>query len=195
MLDELLRFVRVQQGGLEALHPVPLQAVVQEALDALAGRIRESGARVRVAPDLPEVQGNEALLGLLFQNLLSNALKFVPRGEAPQVEVQVLPSAPDGEWVRVSVTDHGIGVAEADQPRLFQPFLRLNLRKHYDGTGLGLALCRQIADAHGGSISLHSKPGQGCRFTVTLRRVQPAAAGVSADDSAPGRLTTPGALH
>jgi len=144
-----------------------------------------------VSAELPTVQGNEALLGLLFQNLLSNAMKFVPRGAVPQVEVLAVDVASEGEWVQISVIDHGIGVAEADQARLFQPFSRLNLRKHYDGTGLGLALCRHIAEAHGGTITLASVPGLGCRFTITLRRATAPAGPIME----PGRLTAPGGLH
>ncbi|MBL8333437.1 MAG: histidine kinase, partial [Rubrivivax sp.] len=164
LLDDVLHYARAQRGLTVDRHPVELDAVLHDALQGLQARIGASGARVQVAP-LPVVPGQASLLQLLFQNLLSNALKFVAPGQVPEVEVSA--SVADG-WVEVSVQDQGIGIAEADQARVFEPFQRVHLRRDYDGTGLGLALARQIAQAHGGDIRLRSAPGKGSCFTVRL---------------------------
>jgi signal transduction histidine kinase len=140
-------------------------------LQSLAGRIRESGANVSVE-SMPLVRGHASLLALLFQNLLSNAIKFMPPGRAPVVRVGVRIDAGRAE---ISVSDNGIGIEAADIPKLFQPFQRLHLRKHYEGTGLGLALVRQIAEAHRGSVAIHSVPGQGTRVVVRLLLEEAAA--------------------
>jgi signal transduction histidine kinase len=164
LLDDVLHFVRVQRGERCDAQPVALDAVLHEVQAALAARLGRSGARVQVLP-LPCVVGQASMLVLLFQNLLSNAIKFVPPGQAPEVTV----SAETGNgWAHVTVADRGIGIAEADLDKLFQPFRRLHLPREYEGTGLGLALVRQIAQAHGGEVTLRSAPGQGSRFTVSL---------------------------
>jgi signal transduction histidine kinase len=164
LLDDVLQYVRMQPGEPPAAQAVALGPILEEVLLALAASIRERGADVHVAA-LPQVRGNPALLSLLFQNLLSNALKFVPPERAPVVRVsaQVL-----GGSAWISIVDNGIGIAPADRDKLFQPFRRLNLRRHYDGTGLGLALARQIAEAHGGAIELESEPDRGACFSVRL---------------------------
>jgi len=143
---------------------VELDRVAQEVLQSMAGRVRETQALV-VVDELPVVRGHEALLALALQNLLSNALKFMPPGRRPEVRIA---ATVDGGEAVVSVTDNGIGIAPEDQPKLFQPFQRLHLRKHYDGTGLGLALVRQIAAAHGGSVQMQSAPGLGTRISMRL---------------------------
>ncbi|OYU92770.1 MAG: histidine kinase [Burkholderiales bacterium PBB5] len=164
LLDDVLQYAQVRQDELPPPAPVSLDASVADALQALAGRLHATAAVVQVAP-LPAVRGHAPLLVLLLQNLLANALKFQPPGQVPQVSVDAV--ATPG-WVLLTVRDNGIGIAEADQARLFKPFQRLHRRRDYEGTGLGLALCQQIAQAHGGSISLQSAPGQGCCFTVRL---------------------------
>jgi signal transduction histidine kinase len=171
LLDDVLHFARVQRGVIEDPRPVALDEVLHEVLAALAARVERSGARLEVQP-LPSVRGQASMLQLLFQNLLSNAIKFVPPGQAPRVYI----SAEVGSGMaRVTVADRGIGIAEADRPKLFQPFQRLHLRREYEGTGLGLALARQIAQAHGGDIEVQSAPGQGSRFTVSLPLVETAS--------------------
>lgn len=164
LLDDVLDYVRVQRSADDPGTAVALDTVMEEVLQALAGRIRETGAGVSIEP-LPVVRGHPSLLALVFQNLLSNALKFVPPGRTPQVAVR---GWRDAGFAVVEVGDNGIGVAEQDLPKLFQPFKRLHLRKHYDGTGLGLALVRQVVQAHGGSVTMASEPGQGTRLTVRL---------------------------
>lgn len=164
LLDDVLHYVRVQRAGDDAGQAVELDRVMQEVLQSLAARIRDSGALVAV-DNLPVVRGHESLLALALQNLLSNALKFVAPGQRPEVHVH---AAIDGGEAVISVTDNGIGVAADDIPRLFQPFQRLHLRKHYDGSGLGLALVRQIASAHGGEVQMQSQPGVGTRVSLRL---------------------------
>lgn len=176
LLDDVLHYVRVQRGAEHPGQAVELDRVLQEVLQSLAGRIRETGASVAVG-NLPVVRGHETLLALLFQNLLSNALKFMPPDRKPSV--RVTSSQADGMAV-IHVTDNGIGIEAQDLPKLFQPFQRLHLRKHFDGTGLGLALVRQVATAHGGSVEIESRPDKGTRVVVALpleasaARVRPA---------------------
>ncbi|QRR35062.1 response regulator [Hydrogenophaga sp. YM1] len=164
LLDDVVRYARLQAGETDEPTLVPLDRVMAELRDALAARIAETGAELHIDP-LPVVPGHASLLSLLFQNLLTNALKFVPRNRAPRVSVSACLS--DGR-VKVSVGDNGIGIAPEHAGRLFQPFQRLNLKSEYEGTGLGLAVARQVAEAHGGTIAVRPNAGQGAVFEVLL---------------------------
>ncbi|HET9823567.1 MAG TPA: ATP-binding protein, partial [Burkholderiaceae bacterium] len=139
LLDDVLAYVRVQRAEPVPPSSVDLDTVVHQVLQLMAARVRDSGAVVAVEA-LPAVRGSASLLVLVFQNLLSNALKFVPPGRAPHV---VVTARAEGTMVAVEVADNGIGIAAEDLPRLFKPFVRLNVRRRYPGTGLGLALVRQ----------------------------------------------------
>lgn len=164
LLDDVLQYARLQRHPQVEAQPLPLGPLFDDLRGALAGRIRASSARLLIDP-LPSVRGNPTMLSLLFQNLLSNALKFVPPGRAPQVHVV---ARLEGEMAWITVVDNGIGIEPENLPKLFQPFQRLQLRRLYEGTGLGLALARQIAEAHGGEIDVASAPGEGSRFSVRL---------------------------
>lgn len=164
LLDDVLQYARLQGGTPEPPQAVALERLMDEVRDALAARLQGSGGVLRVGR-LPVVQGHAALLSLLLQNLVSNALKFVPAGRRPEVDVS---ARVDGANAWITVADNGIGIAPDDLLRLFRPFQRLHLRRQYEGTGLGLALCRQVAQAHGGDIHVASVPGEGSRFTVRL---------------------------
>ncbi|MDP2418341.1 MAG: ATP-binding protein [Hydrogenophaga sp.] len=164
LLDDVLRFARLQADETEAPLPVSLDQTMNELRDALAARLQTTQAELTVGP-LPVVLGHASLLSLLFQNLMGNALKFVPPGRAPRIAITA--QTADG-FACVTVADNGIGIAAHEIDKLFQPFQRLRLRREYEGNGLGLSLCQQIAHIHGGNISVSSVPGDGTRFVVKL---------------------------
>ncbi len=167
MLDDLLQFVRLDRtASLPRLEPVALEALLARVVEALGATIDRRRARLRIEP-MTSVMGHPSLLSLLFQNLLSNALKFVPEDRAPEI---VVSAREDGDFVVVTVADNGIGIADRDRSKLFVPFQRLHSRRKFDGTGLGLAICQRIVTSLGGSISVESVAGSGSRFEVRLRR-------------------------
>ncbi len=111
----------------------------------------------------------------LFQNLLSNSLKYRSEGK-PIIKVTAnhvkdpasKKTSTGGQWVRILVEDNGIGFDEKYRDRIFQPFQRLHGRSQYEGTGMGLAICRKIVERHGGTITAESAPGKGATFIITL---------------------------
>ena len=111
------------------------------------------------------VLGQGALLTELLSNLIGNALKFMPAGRPPEVRVS---SRVAGESLQISVQDNGIGIAPQDAGRVFEVFQRLHGREGYVGNGMGLAICRRIAQYHGGRLWLESVPGQGSTFHIIL---------------------------
>jgi PAS domain S-box-containing protein len=164
MLVGLLAFSRVGQNGEVAL--VSSRATLEEALRFLQPAVAEAQARIGVEGDWPSiaVQHDEALR--LLQNLLGNAVKFRIPGRTP--EVRVAGTTIGTEW-QLAVIDNGVGIRPEQLGRLFQVFQRLQSRAHYDGTGIGLALCRKIAESHGGRIWAESAgEGLGSRFYVIL---------------------------
>ena len=170
MLDDLLEFVRLDHAD-APVQPVALGPVLSEVCASLDARIAQRGAHIDLQP-LPEVMGTDSLLSALFQNLVSNAIKFVPPERAPEVRIWSMPDADaDAAYVRVVAADNGIGIAAFDQALLFQPFKRLNARRKFEGTGLGLAICYRVAVALGGAITIESAADTvGSRFVVRLRR-------------------------
>lgn len=166
LLDDMLQFVRLQQGEPPTLQVVDLDAVLQLARDAVAQRLTQTGACVTHTP-LGMVRGHPAMLQLVLQNLLTNAAKFVEPGRRPEVSLR---AHDEGAMRVLEVQDNGIGIDPAAVGRLFQPFQRLHPRRRYEGTGLGLALTRRIVDLHGGRIEVKAVPGGGSCFTLRLPR-------------------------
>ena len=175
LIEDLLMFSRVTTHALPFV-PVDLDQLTREVLGDLDAVTEELGARVDV-DQLPVVDADPPQMRQLLQNLISNALKFHPEGVPPVVRIhgELVPGRPrspgDGDVpdrCAISVTDNGIGFDEKYSERIFRVFERLHGRGVYKGTGIGLALCRKIAERHGGEITARSTPGQGATFTVTL---------------------------
>ncbi len=163
LIEDLLRFSRVSNQGRPFL-PVDLGHLTGEVLEDLVESVRSSGATVHVA-ELPTISADEPQMRQLMQNLLSNAIKFRREGVRPVVGVS---ASLQGDRLTLVVRDHGIGFDPQYSRRIFRVFERLNGRSEYPGTGTGLALCRKIAERHGGSVIADSVPGEGSTFTATL---------------------------
>jgi len=162
LIGEVLDYSRASTAPLER-SDVPLGDVVGAALEELAPAVEATGATVTHDP-LPTVRGDRWQLTQLFVNLLDNAIKF--RGAEPP-EVHVSLSRSEDDWV-VTVRDNGIGIAAANLPRLFTLFARLHAREDFAGEGIGLAVCRRVAERHGGTIGAESTPGRGTSVSVRL---------------------------
>jgi signal transduction histidine kinase len=146
---------------------VEMDEVLEAAKAALGASIQASGA-VITSTGLPQVRGNSVALGRVFQNLLSNAMKY-RRDDRPVIHVSCRRSGPD--WV-FSVTDNGIGISATDRTRIFAAFKRLHPQATFEGSGLGLTICRRIVELHSGHIWLRSSSGHGSTFCFTLPRFE-----------------------
>ncbi|MGW4477221.1 CHASE3 domain-containing protein [Rhodococcus triatomae] len=175
LINDLLTFSRVGRVG-DNFERLELDRTLDKATANLAIAIEDSGALIERPDRLPEIDGDPTLLVMLWQNLLGNAIKFAKPGTEPRVVVTVDRS--DDLW-RVCVQDNGIGVSEEFSEKIFVIFQRLHAREAYEGTGIGLALCKKIVEYHGGTIELDSSFDGGSRFCFTL----PATAGDRSDES------------
>lgn len=178
LINDLLAFSRVIRSS-EPFVTVDLSQVTREVLGDLEVRIEKSGAKVEVGV-LPTIDADPMQMRQLMLNLISNGLKFQPPGATPLVQVQArfFNSASGEPWCELSVRDNGIGFDEKYLDKMFAVFQRLHGRGEYEGTGVGLAVCRRIVDRHHGTIIAQSQPGSGSVFLVSLpvRQAQPAKA-------------------
>lgn len=147
---------------------IPLDKCVDQALDTLSSRLEESGVQIVRGP-LPKVHGDSALLTQLYQNLIGNALKFGRPGEPPVIE---LTAEEDEENFILGIKDNGIGFKQEYAAQIFQPFKRLHGREEFEGSGIGLAICRKIVERHGGIIWAESTLGAGAQFKFCLPKQQ-----------------------
>ena len=138
---------------------------VRRQLHDLELRAHEAGGEISIG-ELPSIDADPLQMRQLLQNLASNALKFHREGVPPRVEITG--QLDNGARARIVVADNGIGFDEKYAERIFTMFERLHGRGSYEGTGIGLAICRKIAERHGGEIAARSTPGQGSTFIVTL---------------------------
>ncbi len=167
LLDELILYSRIVRQA-PAPRPVALGEVVDAARQRLAEVFEAAGFGVEIAPDLPPVAGDPALLLVVFENLLDNAMRFAAGAESPHVEIGWRWGSRPAE-VEIYVRDNGIGIAAAYHQRVFELFERLS--QETPGTGVGLALVRRIVEAHGGRVWVESDgPGRGSTFRFTLPR-------------------------
>ncbi|MEB3342030.1 PAS domain S-box protein [Okeania sp.] len=165
LIRDLLDFSRVGTKAEEFIS-VSLSQIVAEVLSDLETTIEKTKARVEVG-DLPMIHADPTQMRQLLQNLISNAIKFHLPEQSPFVKVEaklILETA----QAEIKVSDNGIGFEEKYLDRIFAPFQRLHGRQEYEGTGMGLAICRKIVERHQGSITAHSSLGQGTTFIITL---------------------------
>jgi light-regulated signal transduction histidine kinase (bacteriophytochrome) len=166
LIDDLLAYSRVATQS-RAVERVSLAETVADVLGDLEQRIAETQGTVQIIGSLPAVDADPWQLRQLLQNLLGNALKYRRPGVQPQVRVSCV-EMPQG-WT-IQVSDNGIGFPQEQATRIFAPFQRLHGRGEYEGTGMGLAICRRIVERHGGTIAARGQAGEGAEFTVTLPR-------------------------
>jgi signal transduction histidine kinase len=165
LIEDLLMFSRT--GGAVELRPVDCALALRSVLDSLALALAETGARV-THDAMPVVLANPTQIEQLFQNLIGNALKYRSDAE-PRIHVSA--EELDGQW-RLTIADNGIGIDMAYADRIFQVFQRLHPRGRYEGTGIGLAVCKRIVESNKGRIGVESAPGAGSRFWFILPAVQ-----------------------
>src|SRR5581483_8191375 len=162
LIQDLLAYARLGRAAVE-IQSVALDEVIAAAQHNVTAAAAEKQAEVAVAPDLPAVRGNRAVLVQVFTNLLSNAIKF--GGPRPSVLVWAERLQ---DYVRVSVADTGIGIKPEHHERNFKVFERLHGADEYAGTGIGLAIVRQAVERMGGRVGLESALGAGSRFWIDL---------------------------
>jgi signal transduction histidine kinase len=167
LIDDLLEFSRVVTRA-RPFVPVDLGEVVREVLVDLEILIESKGAVIDVGK-LPTIQADPTQLRQVFQNLLSNAMKFQDGGAVPHVAIRAEPATSGSHqgW-RITVRDNGIGFEQQHAERIFAPFQRLVGRSEFKGSGIGLAIVRRIVERHAGTIAAESNPGQGALFVITL---------------------------
>jgi two-component system sensor kinase FixL len=179
LIDALLTYSRVSTKARPFI-PVDLEEVTRVALSNLEARIEEADGRIDLG-EMPTVQADPNQMIQIMQNLIGNALKFRREEEPSRVRIsaRVIGSShqeggqgearsTNGKLCEIRVEDNGIGFDEKYLDRIFSPFQRLHGRSRYDGVGMGLAICRKIAERHGGGITAKSTPGGGSTFMVTL---------------------------
>lgn len=163
LLRDLLEFSRVASRP-EPFKKIELVRIAREAADVFEALVKETGCKIEIE-QLPAVEADENQMLLLFQNLIGNALKF--RSDAnPHIEVY---GKSDREGMsEICIKDNGIGFDRQFAEVIFKPFQRLHGQSEYEGTGMGLAICRKIVERHGGTIRAKSMPGKGATFIIRL---------------------------
>lgn len=163
-IEDLLQYSRI------SVEPAPFEMVnleekVKTVCKEIDNIIQSTGGVVNIT-NLPTIEGNKTQLGQLFTNLILNSLKYKREGTAPTVNVSSRKKADDC-W-EIAIEDNGIGFEEKYSDRIFQPFQRLHSKNDYEGSGIGLSICKKIVSHHKGTLSVKSKPGEGTTFTISL---------------------------
>ncbi len=162
LIDSLMKLSRTSREELN-LETVSMDACVDEAIEHLDRVIEQKNVRIE-RDELPELTADGTLIADLFQNLLGNALKYGVNGSDT---IEVTAERQGDRWV-LGVRDHGEGIRAEHQEEIFQPFKHLHSWEDYDGTGIGLSICRRIVQRHGGEIWVESRPGEGAHFKFTI---------------------------
>jgi signal transduction histidine kinase len=175
LINDILRFSKISAEK-QSFEEVDMNGVIREALSEMEGTIREKNAEVTVDP-LPVLPASIVLMGPLFSNLISNSLKYTKKKEIPRIRIRyeegpAVPGTngkePETRYGRIYIEDNGIGFDQKYAEQIFDMFRRLHSNAEYEGTGIGLALCKKIVQMHRGYISALGRPGEGAVFIVSL---------------------------
>jgi signal transduction histidine kinase len=169
LVSELLDLSRMESGKLElAKEPSRLADIVAASLRPLQGQLAERGIALELDPelqDLPSIMADASRIAWVFNNLVSNALRYTAKGGKIGIKARV-----EGSWVRVAVSDTGVGIAKENLTRIFEKFVQVQNKNEtpVGGAGLGLALSKEIVEKHGGKIWAESELGKGSTFYFTI---------------------------
>lgn len=175
LINDILRFSKISVEK-QSFEEVDLNGVMEEVLSEMEGLIREKNAVITV-DKLPVLPASTVLMGPLFSNLISNALKYSKKLGEPRVRIRyeeapvgngINGREPETRYGRIYIEDNGIGFDQKYAEQIFDMFRRLHANAEYEGTGIGLALCKKIVEMHKGFISALGKPGEGAVFIVSL---------------------------
>lgn len=165
LIQDLLQLSRAGRVEFET-KPIDLNKIIIYVLQDLELKIKETNTSIHIGK-LPVVMGDAVQISRVFQNLFTNAIKFKSEND-PVIKVQYLENENSYE---ITIADNGIGIEKQYQNQIFSAFKRLHSREKYEGTGIGLAICKKIIERHNGSIGIESEPGKGSIFKITLRKL------------------------
>jgi PAS domain S-box-containing protein len=165
LIDDLLQLSRIGRTRYE-FATVPMRSLVEDVKLELSYAIQEKQADLRIAADLPAVRCDKVRMREVFKNLISNAIKY---NDKPSPQIEIACRSQNGDFT-FAVSDNGIGIAPEFHDKIFKIFQRLHHREEYEGTGVGLAICKKVVEGHGGRIWVESSPVEGTTFLFTLPR-------------------------
>ncbi len=168
LIQSLLALSRAGRAAMKT-ETVSLADCANRAIEALAERIAETRAEIKIVDDLPDIKGDATLLTQLYQNLIGNALKFVAPGQQPTIHLEAKEA---DRTLVLSVRDNGIGIEPEHRESVFRAFTRLHGRSEYEGSGIGLAICHKVVERHGGRIWIDPESENGTTFLFTLAPAQ-----------------------
>ena len=196
LINDILRFSKISVEK-QSFEEVDLNSVIGEVLSEMEGAIREKNAQIEL-DRLPVLPASTVLMGPLFSNLISNALKYSKKNQTPRVRVRYeegpVQSGGSGKeqevrYGRIYIEDNGIGFDQKYAEQIFDMFRRLHSNAEYEGTGIGLALCKKIVEMHNGFISALGKPGEGSVFIISLPLSVPHKELIGKNDEISGQTT------
>jgi len=166
LIDDLLRYSRLGRRSI-TIRPVALNEALQNTLDLLDEKIRETDAAISIADDMPVVLANETLLQQVFVNLLTNSLLYHAPDVIPQIDIN---ASEKEDFIQISVADNGLGIPAGQQEKIFHVFQRLHAQKEFPGTGIGLAIVKKAVSIMEGQVWVESNIGKGSIFYVKLKK-------------------------
>jgi PAS domain S-box-containing protein len=169
MVEGLLSYSRVSTKG-QQFETVNLSEVISDLKNIeLAVLLEDTGAVLDVPDNLPQVNADPVQIRQLFQNLIANGIKYQPKDTSRKPQITIRTKTISDNIVRIEISDNGIGIKKENLSLLFTMFKRLHSRSEYEGTGIGLAVCKKIVERHGGQIGVESEYGKGSTFWFTLQ--------------------------